>query len=237
MTTIPTSTFNGVTVYKLSTGKTAPQWFDEALKKKTSLRYNKEYRSRIELLLDFTFPTASTIVKLSPDGRYIAVTGVYKPQIKIFDTEHLGLKFERHIDAEAVALQFLGDDYKKFAMLRCDRTLEIHTSHGLHKKVRFPKFGRDMTYNHANCDLYVVGASPHVYRLNLEQGRFLAPFKTEMSSINTCGMSPSQPLLCMGGDEGRFNHACRSCQSLLALATKHSLTHSLFLLSFLSRHC
>ncbi len=33
-----------------------------------------------------------------------------------------------------------------------------------------------MAINRGNCDLYIVGSCPDVYRLNLDQGRFLKPF-------------------------------------------------------------
>ncbi len=69
-------------------GKTLPQWFDDALKKKTtgSLRYNEDYRRRIELIQDFSFPAASTRIKMSKDGNFIAAAGVYKPCIKVMQT-------------------------------------------------------------------------------------------------------------------------------------------------------
>ncbi len=41
---------NGIKIYNLSSGKTTPQFLEEAVKKKVSLRYNKEYRNRIELI-------------------------------------------------------------------------------------------------------------------------------------------------------------------------------------------
>ena len=46
------------------------------------------------------------------------------------------------------------------------------------------QFGRDMCYDPSACDLFVAGSSPEVWRLNLEQGRFLKPFETESHAIN-----------------------------------------------------
>jgi ribosome biogenesis protein ENP2 len=41
---------NGVKIYNLSAGKTLPQFLEEAYKKSRSLRYNEEYRKRVELI-------------------------------------------------------------------------------------------------------------------------------------------------------------------------------------------
>ena len=41
----------------------------------------------------------------------------------------------------------------------------------------------------------IVGSTSEVYRLNLEQGRFLAPFETESPGINCCGLSPYHGLV------------------------------------------
>ena len=89
---------NDVKVYDISSGKTAPQWYEESTKKKAgSLRYNEgerktcsasapaarllsvhwlaEFRRRIELIQDFTFPERATRVKMSRDGKYVAACG------------------------------------------------------------------------------------------------------------------------------------------------------------------
>ena len=49
---------------------------------------------------DLEFSTASSRVKLSPDGNYLCVTGIHPPQIKVYDLSQLSMKFERHLDAE-----------------------------------------------------------------------------------------------------------------------------------------
>ena len=69
------SELNGVKIYNLSAGKTTQQFIEDAIKKKTSLKYNQEYRNRIELIQDFDFPTASTQVQITEDQRYIIATG------------------------------------------------------------------------------------------------------------------------------------------------------------------
>ena len=63
------------------------------------------------------------------DGQYIGVSGVYKPQIKVFEVDQLSLKFERHVDSEVVQFQFLTEDFKKMALLRNDRTVCVCMLH------------------------------------------------------------------------------------------------------------
>jgi len=202
-TALKVSTLHGVKIYNCSAGRTLPQWYDEAQKKGgKSLRYNREYRERIELIQDFNFKTAAAKVKMSPDGNYIFACGVYKPQIKVFDTANLSLKFERHADSEIVQFQVLSDDWSKFVALRADRTIEVHTHYGLHHKVRIPKFGRDMAYHFPSCDVYVAGSSSEVYRLNLDQGQFLAPLETSLSGINKIGINPVHQMIGLAGDGG-----------------------------------
>ncbi|CAN0046939.1 unnamed protein product, partial [Ectocarpus sp. 13 AM-2016] len=102
-------------------GKTLPQWLSE--KKRRSLSKDVEYRRRIELLQDFDFPTASQKVCVSPDAQYVIVAGTYPPQIKVFEVADLSMKFERHLDCEAVDFMPLAEGYEKLAFLLADRTL------------------------------------------------------------------------------------------------------------------
>lgn len=163
-----------------------------------------EYRRRVEIIQDFEFPSAANIIRMSPDGRFIGTCGTYKPRIKMYETEHLSLKFERYCDAEVVAFSFLTDDFSKFLAMRNDRTLEIHAQGGLHQKVRFPCFARDILYHRSTCDTYVVGSQPEAYRINLEQGCFLAPLATSLPSINAIASNDVHPILALAGDDGRL---------------------------------
>ena len=47
------SELNGVKVYNCTSGKTTPQWVDEASKTNRSLRYNEEFRRRIDFMQQF----------------------------------------------------------------------------------------------------------------------------------------------------------------------------------------
>jgi ribosome biogenesis protein ENP2 len=94
---------NNVKVYSItSAGKASaiPDWL--AASKAKSLKHDEGWRNRIELIQDFYFPEASLRIKATPDGRHIMATGVYKPQLRVYELAELSLKFERHSDCENV---------------------------------------------------------------------------------------------------------------------------------------
>ena len=193
---------NDVKQYNLTAGKSLPEWLDER-KRRQLLKKDVELRRRLELIQDFDMPSVSNNIKISKDGDYILATGTYKPRIKCFDVTQLGIKFERCFDSESVAFEVLSDDYSKLAFLHCDRYIELHAQFGKYYRFRVPKFGRDLSYNPVNCDLYVVGAGNEIHRLNLEQGRFLAPFPTQSLGLNVCQVNPEHQLVIAGSSEGR----------------------------------
>lgn len=60
-----------------------------------------------------------------------------------------------------------------------------------------------MKYHYPSCDLFVVGASSDIYRLNLERGQFLLPYTSDASAINKCEINPVHNLLVCGTQEGK----------------------------------
>ncbi|XP_076368050.1 nucleolar protein 10 lethal (2) 34Fd isoform X2 [Tachypleus tridentatus] len=148
-------------------------------------------------------PGVSTSVRVSGDGQYVLATGVYKPRVRCYDINQLSMKFERCFDSEVVSFEILSDDYSKLVFLQCDRYLEFHAAYGRYHRIRIPKFGRDMAYHYASCDLYCVGASSEVYRINLEQGRFLNSLQTDANSLSVCKINPVHHLFVCGTNEGR----------------------------------
>ena len=98
------STLNGVKIYNLSAGKAVPQFITEKKKKELN-KTDESFRRRIQLLQDFGFDTAAQRIKFRRDGIYIAATGTYPPNLKVFDVRELSMKFERRMDAEAVQFQ------------------------------------------------------------------------------------------------------------------------------------
>ncbi|KAK4880078.1 hypothetical protein RN001_008224 [Aquatica leii] len=193
---------NNVKIYNLSAGKSLPEWLSER-KRRAALKKDIDLRRRIELIQDFEMPAVSNTVRVSQDGQYILATGIYKPRVKCFDVNNLSLKFERCYDAEAVTFEIISEDYSKLIFLQCDRYLELHSAQGRYYRLRIPKFGRDMKYHFPSCDLFIVGTSSDVYRLNLERGQFMQPFTSTASTINKCAINPVHHLLICGTQEGR----------------------------------
>lgn len=194
------SDVNEVKIYNLSAGKSLPDWLTDR-KKRSSLNKNVDLRKRIELIQDFDMPGIASCIRMSKDNQYILVTGTYKPRVKCYDVNHLSVKFERCFDSEVLSFESLGEDYSKLVFLQTDRFLEFHAAHGRHYRLRIPKFGRNLSFHQPSCDLFIVGASSEIYRLNLERGQFLQPFESSASCINTSDVNPEHHLLCVGTEE------------------------------------
>lgn len=194
------TTLNDVKVYHVTAGKSIPEWV--AIQKKRSLKYDADFRSRIELLQDFEFPEAALRLRLTPDGTHLMAAGLYKPQVRAYDLSQLSLKFERHMDSEPVQMEILSEDWTKLAFLQADRTLELHAQGGLYYKTRVPRMGRDMALHRESADLLLAGQGSDVWRLNLDQGRYLTPFTTGCSGINVVKISPVHNLAAFGAQDG-----------------------------------
>ncbi|SCV02591.1 LAME_0H03114g1_1 [Lachancea meyersii CBS 8951] len=189
-------------VYQVSgtnVSRSLPDWI--AKKRKRSLKHDLEFQNRVELIQDFEFSEASNRIKCTPDGQYAMATGTYKPQIHLYDFANLSMKFERHTDAENVDFLILSDDWTKSVHLQNDRSIQFQNKGGIHYTTRIPKFGRSLAYNKVNCDLYVGASGDELYRLNLEQGRFLNPLKLESEGVNHVSINEANGLLALGMEE------------------------------------
>ncbi|EJS43533.1 enp2p [Saccharomyces arboricola H-6] len=190
---------NDVSVYQVSgtnVSRSLPDWI--AKKRKRQLKNDLEYQNRVELIQDFEFSEASNKIKVSADGQFCMATGTYKPQIHVYDFANLSLKFDRHTDAENVDFTILSDDWTKSVHLQNDRSIQFQNKGGLHYTTRIPKFGRSLVYNKVNCDLYVGASGNELYRLNLEKGRFLNPFKLDTEGVNHVSINEVNGLLAAG---------------------------------------
>lgn len=197
------SNANNVKIYSItSASKSAiPDWLQR--KNHNKHKYDHSWRKRIDLIQDFHFPEASVTLKATRDGQYLMATGVYKPQIRVFDLEQMSMKFERHTDCENITFEILSEDWTKSVHLQTDRTIEFHSHYGTHYQTRIPKFGRDLKYHYPSCDTLICGASGDVWRLNLEQGRFMAPMETALPEINKIAINPAHQLFGFGGSNGK----------------------------------
>uniref|UniRef100_A0A0A9DQ62 Nucleolar protein 10-like N-terminal domain-containing protein n=1 Tax=Arundo donax TaxID=35708 RepID=A0A0A9DQ62_ARUDO len=143
--TLKSTSINGVKLYSLTGNRYVPPWV--LAKKKRSLRKDKEYQRRLDLIHDLRFETATTKIKVTPDDQYVIASGIYPPQVKVYELKELSMKFERHMVSEIVNFQILGDDYSKLAFLCADRSVNLHAKYGSHYSLRIPRMGRDMAYD------------------------------------------------------------------------------------------
>ncbi|ORX45671.1 WD40 repeat-like protein [Hesseltinella vesiculosa] len=201
---LPVTSANNVKVYTVSGGlgsRSIPDWL--VRKKKKALKKDFDYRTRVELLQDFEFPEASNTIKCTRDGNFAVATGTYKPQMRVYEFAEVSMKFERHTDAETINFELLSDDWTKSALLQNDRSVELHSQGGIHYRTRVPKFGRCLAYHFPSCDLMVGAAGNEVYRLNLEQGRFLNSIETDASlGVNCTKINPAHQLFGFGSANG-----------------------------------
>lgn len=195
---------SGVSVYQVSgtnVARSLPDWI--ARKRKKALRYDVDYQNRVDLIQDFEFPEASNKIKVTNDGQYAMATGTYKPQIHVYDFSNLAIKFSRTTDAENVDFVVLSDDWSKSMHLQNDRTLEFQMKGEKYYSTRIPKFGRCLSYNEVTCDAYIGASGNEIYRLNLEQGRFMKPFEVDSSTgVNCIDINKLHGLVCAGLEDG-----------------------------------
>jgi len=218
-------------LYNLSKGRSFQELFQSVNNNKKKLKKNEEYMNRIELIQDFEFKVAATNLKLSDDGSHLFTAGVYTPRLKIYDLNEMTLKVERGIDSEIRKICPISEDFTKCALLLDDRNIEIHAQYGKHFSIRIPKFGRDMVYNKYNSEILSCGTGNEIYRLNLQEGSFLEPLKSEMNGINSIRVNPYLNILGVCGEEGKIEiWDVRSKSKVAHLPISHSANY----LSYLS---
>ncbi|KAK2654321.1 hypothetical protein Ddye_014177 [Dipteronia dyeriana] len=198
---LKSTSINGVKMYSIfSQQRSVAAWIPP--KKQRALRKDADYQRRVELIQDLWFETATTKIKATPDGEFLIASGIYPPQVKVYELRQLGLKFERHLDSEIIDFQVLSDDYSKLAFLCADRSVYLHAKYGKHYSLRIPRMGRDMAYDCWSCDLLCAASSPDLYRINLEQGRFLSSLNTQSPALNVVSRSKLHGLVACGGEDG-----------------------------------
>lgn len=224
---------NAVKVYTVNgvaagSSSSLPDWLTRKRSAAKGKRAAKEQvEGALELIQGFEFPEASNRIKSTRDGHHVVATGVYKPQIRVWDLDQLSVKFERHSDAENVDFVLLSDDWTKSIHLQNDRTIEFHTQGGFHYRTRIPKFGRSLVYHYPSCDAYFTASGPEIYRLNLDQGRFMTPLSLQSDSggevvaVNTVDVNPVHQLLAFGvegnGTVQFWDPRSRACVGVLRL--------------------
>lgn len=219
------SIINGVHIYNLASGKTFPGWVSVA--KKRALKKDPSFQRRIELIQDFDFPEASHSISVSRDGRYIVATGTYPPRVRVYDTADLSMKFERYMDSTTVAHCILDEDFTKLAFLQDDRNIEVHAAYGRHYRTRVPVFGRDMKYHQPTAELLVASSCNEIYRLSLEEGRFMSPLVVDAPAVNKLAISRTTALIaaaCEGGTVEMWDPRDNSRAGVLNLPLPYGAT-------------
>ncbi|CDZ96437.1 WD40 repeat protein [Phaffia rhodozyma] len=183
-----------------------PAWLTQRSKNKKGAKRTKVQRTlgHVELIQHFEFPEASLKIRTTPDGHHAMATGVYKPQVRVYDLDQLTMKFERHTDQENVDFQILSQDWTKSIHLQSDRHIDLHTQGGLHHRTRIPHFGRALAYHASTCDALVGATGRSVYRLNLEKGSFLNPLEMQPGTdgVNAVDINPRHGLWAFGTERG-----------------------------------
>ncbi|KAJ0255427.1 Embryo sac development arrest 7 [Hirschfeldia incana] len=218
---VKSTAINGVKLYHVSSAPNVATWLNT--KKKRELRKNPRYMQRVELIQDLKFENATTRIKATPDGEYLIASGTYPSQVKVYELGQLGLKFERHLDSAIVDFEILDDDYSKLAFLCADRSINLHAKYGKHHSLRIPRMGRDMTYDNRSCDLLCAASSPDLYRINLEQGRFISPLSTQSPALNVVSRSNLHGLIACGGEDGAVE--CFDMRMKSSAARINAVTH------------
>ncbi|XP_024029334.1 nucleolar protein 10 isoform X2 [Morus notabilis] len=196
------TSINGVDIYTItSQQRSIPSWLGNNKNQKSSRRV-KQNTDVVALLQDLWFETATTKIRATPDGEYLIASGIYPPQVKVYELSQLSMKFERHLESEIIDFEILDDDYSKLAFLCTDRSICFHAKYGKHYSLRIPRMGRDITYDCWSCDLLCAASSPDVYRINLEQGQFLSSLATQSPALNVVSRSKVHGLVACGGDDG-----------------------------------
>ncbi|KAJ4775262.1 Embryo sac development arrest 7 [Rhynchospora pubera] len=194
------TSINGVKLYTLSGQHSSADLLDP--NKKRALRKNKDYLQRVDLIQNLRFETSTNKIKVTPAGDYVIASGIYPPQVKVFELKELSQKFERHLISEIINFEILADDYSKLAFLCSDRSVALHAKYGTHYSLRIPRMGRDIAYDCWSCDLLCAASSPDIYRINLEQGRFLQSLTSQSPGINVISRSAIHGLIACGGEDG-----------------------------------
>ncbi|KAL0404824.1 UNVERIFIED_CONTAM: Nucleolar protein 10 [Sesamum radiatum] len=177
---LKSTSINGVKMYTVAGhNRSLATWLPP--KKLRALRKNPESGFDPGL----RFETATSRIKVTPDGEYLIASGIYPPQVKVYELRELSLKFERHLISEIIDFEVLDDDYAKIAFLCADRS-----------------DGRDIAYDSWSCDIICAASSPDLYRINLEQGRFLSSLSTQSPALNVVSRSKVHGLVAGGGEDG-----------------------------------
>jgi len=175
-----------------------------AFPKKSIKKKSRSFFSKTDL--NFSFPSSCQLLKETEDQFSLVSYGDYPPQIRCFDLTNLSLKFKRHIDSAIIDFQFISRDWTKILFLRTDKFLEFHTKYGVHFKTKLDANGNDLLYDKKNNLVYITSNNQKVFRLDLEEGKFLFSLKNKNFEENTCsGFNSVGDIIAFGSSSGCVN--------------------------------
>jgi ribosome biogenesis protein ENP2 len=139
-----------------------------------------------------------------------------------------------HASSRRLVFKILSDDWTKIMHLQNDRTIELHTQGGFHYRTRIPRFGRSLAYHFPSCTALFSASGNEIYRLNLEQGRFLSPLILQddnIQGVNCIDINPAHNLLAFGIDGNGtvqfWDLRSRSSVGVLRVPTSRLLSHTM----------
>ena len=157
------------------------------------------------LVQDLSFDHAATKVVQTPEGDHLLACGEHPPQLACFHLSNLSPKWRRHASATILDLVTLSSDWSKCATLLDSRTIALHARHGLHASLRVPSPGRCLEYSATSACLFTGCSDSWLYRLNLEQGRFLRPVDLhEDDGVECLSCSHAHELIAAGCGSGQL---------------------------------
>ncbi|CAL5983020.1 WD40_domain-containing protein [Hexamita inflata] len=136
------------------------------------------------LIQDGYFPHIATNLLISPNQKFLLAAGSYPHQIRLFDLDNSTMKFQRNQNCETVAMEFLGADWRKFALVLDDKSVEIHSQKGKMFGARVPKPARSIAFDVHEATLNIAGSSSDIYRLDLFKGCFKTSFNLQTEFVN-----------------------------------------------------
>ncbi len=93
--------------------------------------------------------------------------------------------------------KILSDDWTKTLHLQDNRTVEFHNQAGLYYSTRVPRQGRALAYHYPSCDALMGCIGNEVFRLNLDQGRYMNSLvlSPDVEGVNAIDINPAHQLL------------------------------------------
>eukprot|EP00923_Selenidium_pygospionis_P039051 GHVN01067969.1.p2 GENE.GHVN01067969.1~~GHVN01067969.1.p2 ORF type:complete len:399 (+),score=42.32 GHVN01067969.1:1250-2446(+) len=187
---------------------------------KKKLKKLKEWRGRIDLLKDFSFPASATRIEFTGDKSEIVACGVYPPQFKVFSLSDLGSKFSRSLGSQNIDMCICSEDWKRLAFLQENTKLEFHNEKEMVETVQMPWLGRKMFFDRRQAAVVCAGVSSSGCLFDMNKCMFSQTFKTSSPSLSACCYSNMHGMYVFGGVDGRLHFFDTRAENAVALKEK-----------------